>query len=43
MTIDEAQKEFALLQKDIKGFKEEVEVDAHMEFVNYLKQYVNKY
>lgn len=43
MTLEEAQKEFELLQNDIKEFKEEVEVDAHMEFINSLKQYVNKY
>lgn len=43
MTLEEARKEFELLQNNINDFNKEVEVDAHLDFINSLKQYVNKY
>lgn len=43
MTVEDIEKEFELLQSDVREIKEEVERDAHMDFINSLKQYVNKY
>ena len=43
MTIEEIEQEFNLLQHEVKEVCEEVERDAHLDFINSLKQYVNKY
>lgn len=43
MTIEEARAEFEKLQNDINDFNDEVERDAHLDFIESLKQYVNKY
>ncbi len=43
MTIEEARAEFEKLQNDINDFNAEVERDAHLDFIESLKQYVNKY
>lgn len=43
MTIEEAEMQFNLIQNDIKEVNAEIETDAHMDFINQLKQYVNKY
>ncbi len=43
MTVEEIEEQFNLLQKEVKEIKEEIETDAHLEFINSLKQYVNKY
>lgn len=43
MTMEEIEQQFASLQTEVKEVVEEVERDAHLEFINSLKQYVNKY
>ena len=43
MTVEEIEKEFNLLQNELDDIKEEIERDAHLDFINSLKQYVNKY
>lgn len=43
MTIEEIEKQFNQLQQDVKDINDEIEVDAHLEFINSLKKYVNKY
>lgn len=43
MTVDEIQAQFNALQQDLNDIKEEVEKDAHLEFIESLRQYVNKY
>ena len=43
MTVEEIEQQFNQLQQDVKEVKKEIEADAHIEFINYLKQYVNKY
>jgi len=43
MTVEEIEKEFNLLQNEVDDIKEEIERDAHLDFINSLKQYVNKY
>ena len=43
MTIEEIEEQFNQLQQDVKEANKEIESDAHMDFINYLKQYVNKY
>jgi len=43
MTVEEIEQEFNLLQQEVSELKEEVEHDAHLDFINSLKQYVNKY
>lgn len=43
MTIEEIEEQFNQLQQDVKEVNKEIESDAHMDFINYLKQYVNKY
>ncbi len=43
MTVEEIEKQFNQLQQEVKDIKEEIEVDAHIEFINSLKKYVNKY
>ena len=43
MAIEEIEEQFNQLQQDLKEVSKEIESDAHMDFINYLKQYVNKY
>ena len=43
MTVEEIQAQFDALQSEVKEIKEEVERDAHLDFIESLKQYVNKY
>lgn len=43
MTIEEIEQQFNQLQQDVKEVDKEIASDAHMDFINYLKQYVNKY
>ncbi len=43
MTVDEIEAQFNALQSEVKEIKEEIESDAHLDFINSLKQYVNKY
>ncbi len=43
MTMEEIEQQFASLQSEVKEVVEEVERDAHLEFISSLKQYVNKY
>ena len=43
MTVEEIEKAFNLLQNEVDDIKEEIERDAHLDFINSLKQYVNKY
>lgn len=43
MTVEEIEKQFNQLQQEVKDIKEDIEVDAHIEFINSLKKYVNKY
>lgn len=43
MTVEEIKQQFEQLQQEVKDIQEDIEVDAHIEFINYLKQYVNKY
>ncbi len=43
MTIEEAEMQFNLIQNDLREVNTEIESDAHMDFINQLKQYVNKY
>lgn len=43
MTVEEIKEQFEQLQQEVKDIQEDIEVDAHIEFINYLKQYVNKY
>lgn len=43
MTVDEIQAQFEALQSEVKQISEEIEKDAHLEFIESLRQYVNKY
>ncbi len=43
MTVEEIKQQFDQLQQEVKEVKNEIEADAHIDFINYLKQYVNKY
>lgn len=43
MTVEEIEQQFNLIQEEVKDIKQEIEADAHLEFINSLKQYVNKY
>ena len=43
MTVEEIEQQFNLIQDEVKDLKQEIEEDAHLEFINSLKQYVNKY
>ncbi len=43
MTVEEIEQEFNLLQQEVNEVSEEIERDAHLDFINSLKQYVNKY
>ena len=43
MTVEEIKQRFDSLQQEVKELKEEVERDAHLDFIESLKQYVNKY
>lgn len=43
MTMEEIREKFETLETSVNEIKEEIEKDAHLEFINSLKQYVNKY
>lgn len=43
MTVDEIEAQFNALQREVSDIREEIEEDAHLAFINSLKQYVNKY
>ena len=43
MTVEEIKQRFDSLQSEVTQLKEEVERDAHLDFIESLKQYVNKY
>ncbi len=43
MTMEEIESRFDDLQKEVKQVTNEIENDAHMEFINSLREYVNKY
>ena len=43
MTIEEIREKFDSLETSVNEIKEEIEKDAHLEFIDSLKQYVNKY
>ena len=43
MTVEEIKEQFDQLQQEVTDLKQEVEADPHLHFINYLKQYVNKY
>ncbi len=43
MTIEEIREKFDSLETSVNEIKEEIEKDAHLEFISSLKQYVNKY
>ncbi len=43
MTVEEIQAKFNELEEVVKPFEDELELDAHMEFINSLKELVNKY
>lgn len=43
MTMEEIREKFDSLETSVNEIKEEIEKDAHLEFINSLKQYVNKY
>ncbi len=43
MTIEEIREKFDSLETSVNEIKEEIEKDAHLDFINSLKQYVNKY
>lgn len=43
MTVEELEAQFDALQNDVNDLKQEVEADAHLEFIESLKKYVNKY
>lgn len=43
MTVEEIQSKFNELQQEVTEIRNEIEQDAHMEFINSLKEYVNKY
>lgn len=43
MTVEEIKQRFDSIQQEVTELKEEVERDAHLDFIESLKQYVNKY
>ncbi len=43
MTMEEIREKFDSLETSVNEIKEEIEKDAHLDFINSLKQYVNKY
>lgn len=43
MTMEEIQQRFDAIQQDIRDLEQDMERDAHMDFINSLKQYVNKF
>lgn len=43
MTMEEIREKFDALETSVNEIKEEIEKDAHLEFIDSLKQYVNKY
>ena len=43
MTVEEIQAQFDALQSEVKETSQEIERDAHLDFIESLKQYVNKY
>lgn len=43
MTVEEIQAKFNEIQQEVTQLHDEIEADAHMEFINSLREYVNKY
>ena len=43
MTVEEIKAQFEALEKEVNEVTEEIEQDAHLEFINSLKQFVRKY
>lgn len=43
MTVEEIQQQFDMLKQEVTEVKDEIEKDAHLEFIESLRQYVNKY
>lgn len=43
MTVEEIEKQFNKLNKELDDFNKDIERDAHLEFINSLKKYVKKY
>lgn len=43
MTVDEIQAQFNALQNEVEEVSQEIEMDAHLEFIESLRKYVNKY
>ena len=43
MSVEEIHSRFYDLVMEVNQIKEEIEADAHLEFINSLKQFVNKY
>lgn len=43
MTVEEIESKFNELETEVKQFSDELEQDAHMEFINSLRELVNKY
>lgn len=43
MTIEEIEQKFNELEEEVREVSNVIEQDAHMEFIESLKQFVNKY
>ena len=43
MTVEEIKAQFDALEQEVNTITEEIEQDAHLEFINSLKQLVRKY
>lgn len=43
MTVEEIQAQFDALQSEVNQVSQEIEKDAHLDFIESLQKYVNKY
>ena len=43
MTVEEIKQKFDQIEKNLDDVCDEIEGDAHLDFIESLKQYVNKY
>ncbi len=43
MTVEEIKQKFDQIEKNLDDVCDEIERDAHLDFIESLKQYVNKY
>lgn len=43
MTVEEIQQKFDMIDQNLDNVVQEIEADAHLDFINSLKQFVNKY